>query len=249
MYFLLSSTRYDETLLKFSWNDDFDGPSPFFLLPYHFDRLIGAAEQHGWLQVKQSLSYEILKQKCHEKVKEVGPALKVRITLSEAGDVYITVSPVTPFTSDPIELVYFNPTTGVPPNEGSIVTVFLDSQATPSSLFTRTKTTQRVHYDEARRRAKIASPTSEVILFNDDSLITEASISSVCFFRSGHWLTPSTSTGCLPGVLRRWLLEKELVVVDNKKQLTTSKISEGDWVLLSNGVQGCKLGRITLVKE
>ncbi|KAE9409092.1 hypothetical protein BT96DRAFT_806765 [Gymnopus androsaceus JB14] len=167
--------------------------------------------------------------------------------LSEAGDVDITVSPVAPFTSDPIELVYFNPTTGVPPNEGSTVTVFLDSQATLSSLFTRTKTTQRVQYDEARGRAEIASPTSEVILFNGDSLITEASISSVFFFRCGHWLTPSTSTGCLPGS-QVWLLEKELVVVVDKKQLTTSKISEGDWVLLSNGVQGCRLGRIT-VKE
>ncbi|KAJ4485757.1 aminotransferase [Lentinula aciculospora] len=247
-YSLLSSTRYDESLLKCGWNNDIDGPSPFFLLPFHFDRLREASEQHDW-QGANTLSYTMLKEKCRQKVEQEGhtQAVKVRITLSEAGEIEVTVSAVASFQSDPMGLVHFNPMLDIPPDDNSIVAVHIDSMSTPSSLFTRTKTTNRALYDEARTRAKISSSTSEVVLFNDDSSITEASISNVSFFRAGRWLTPSASTGCLPGVLRRWLLQKGLIDEDHGEQLTVNRILEGDWVLLSNGVQGCRLGRIALI--
>ncbi|KAJ4472612.1 aminotransferase [Lentinula edodes] len=250
MYFLLSSTRYDTSLLKFGWNNDIDGPSPFFILPFHFDRLQDAAEQHGWQESKRLLSYAKLKEKCCIKVEEecTGQAVKVRITLSEAGEIEVTVSAVSPFQTNPMSLAHFNPTLDAYPIDNPVVSVYLDSMSTPSTLFTRTKTTHRVPYDEARARSKISSPTSEVVLFNDDTSITEASISNVSFFRAGRWLTPSTSTGCLPGVVRRWLLSNKLVDEDHEEQLTTNSISEGDWVLLSNGVQGCRLGKITLIR-
>ncbi|KAJ3750820.1 aminotransferase [Lentinula detonsa] len=249
MYFLLSSTRYDEILRQFEWNNDTDGSSPFFLLGYHFDRLLDASEQHGWHETKRSLSYACLKEKCREKVEREGKdqAYKVRITLSKEGEIEVAVSPVVPFRTDPMGLARFNPMLDAAP-EDSTINVHLDSMSTSSSLFTRTKTTYRVLYDEARARAKIVSPTSEVVLFNDNHEITEASISNVSFFRAGRWLTPTTSTGCLPGVLRKWLLEKKVIDEDYDKQLTTVVISEGDWVLLSNGVHGCRLGRITMVQ-
>jgi len=161
--------------------------------------------------------------------------------------VEVMVTAVVPFSADPTELVHFNPTCDTHPENGTVVSVGLDSQSTPSSIFTRTKTTQRVHYDEARKRAGVSSSASEVLLFNDDdSMITEATISNVAFYRAGRWLTPSTSTGCLPGVVRRWLLDKKLVDEDDKNELNKDTISGGEWVLLSNGVQGCRLGRITV---
>ncbi|KIK70631.1 hypothetical protein GYMLUDRAFT_32674 [Collybiopsis luxurians FD-317 M1] len=246
MYCLLSSTRYDEFLLNLDWNNDFDGPSPFFLLPYRHERLIEAARQHGWDKAKQSFPYDKLKKRCIEEIKrvELFQAVKIRITLSEKGELSLTLSAVSPFASDPTLSVRFNPTTDPPPAEGSIITVYLDHRITPSSLFTRTKTTNRALYDEARAHANITSPASEVMLFNEDSLTTEASISNVHFFRDGRWLTPSASTGCLPGVMRKWLLERKFVYEDENRQLTRESIVEGEWVLLSNGVQGCRLGRI-----
>lgn len=82
MYFLLSSTRCDASLLKFGWNNDIDGPSPFFILPFHFDRLQDAAEQHGWQEAKRLLSYAKLKEKCRIKVEEecTGQAVKVGVS-------------------------------------------------------------------------------------------------------------------------------------------------------------------------
>ncbi|KAF5388477.1 hypothetical protein D9757_004718 [Collybiopsis confluens] len=247
MYQLLSSTRYDQHLSSLAWNNDPAGPSPFFLLPYHFERLTEAAEQHGWEKTNQSHSYEKLKEKCIETTKDVEPSqvVKLRITLSQNGELNVTVSNVSSFLSDPVRLAYVNPAIEVPWENENIISVRLDHQSTPSSIFTRTKTTHRKLYDEARARGKISSPASEIVLFNEDSLITEASISNVCFFRDGRWLTPSVSTGCLPGVMRKWLLEKRLVDEDDEGGLTVASISDGEWVLLSNGVWGCRLGRIT----
>ncbi|KAJ3828441.1 aminotransferase [Lentinula raphanica] len=248
MYALLSSTRYDRSLENFEWNNDIDGPSSFFLLRYHFDRLLDASNQHGWQKAQRSLSYSQLKQKCREEVEREGQghAHKVRITLSEEGEIEVTLSPVSPFERDPLGLAHIDPTSDLSRDE-PIISVYLDTTPTTSSLFTHTKTTQRALYDEARVRAKIASPTSEVVLYNENLEITEASISNVSFFRAGRWTTPAESTGCLPGVIRRLLLEKNFIDEDHEKSLTKDTILEGDWVLLSNGVHGCRLGRITAV--
>ena len=63
-YQLLTSTRYDPFLATLSWNNDHDGPCSFFLLPYHFDRLISAAKTHKWDHTTSILSYEYLKSTC-----------------------------------------------------------------------------------------------------------------------------------------------------------------------------------------
>ena len=63
-YQLLTSTRYDPFLATLSWNNDHDGPSSFFLLPFHFDRLISAAKIHKWDHTTSILSYDLLKSTC-----------------------------------------------------------------------------------------------------------------------------------------------------------------------------------------
>ena len=63
-YQLLTSTRYDPFLATLSWNNDHDGPSSFFLLPYHFDRLVYAAKIHKWDHTTSILSYDHLKSTC-----------------------------------------------------------------------------------------------------------------------------------------------------------------------------------------
>jgi len=67
-YQLLTSTRYDLYLKSFRWNDDNEGPLPFFLLQFHLDRLISAAEIHGWTDVQSSLTYSKLKILCFEAI-------------------------------------------------------------------------------------------------------------------------------------------------------------------------------------
>ena len=63
-YKLLSSTRYDPFLATLSWNNDYDGPCSFFLLPYHFDCLTSAAKTHKWDHATSTFSYDYLKSTC-----------------------------------------------------------------------------------------------------------------------------------------------------------------------------------------
>lgn len=168
-----------------------------------------------------------------------------------------TATPVKPFTSDPTSASFFKPDTDNHSLFGPPLRIQVDSEATPSSLFTATKTTNRAVYDTARTRAGVLPlpstgsssdppPPSDVLLYNSENLIMETSIYNVGFYRSNRWLTPPVSTGCLPGVLRRWLLEQGRIFEADENSLTRESIVEGECVLLMNGVQGCQLGKITL---
>ncbi|KAG6811453.1 hypothetical protein H0H92_007324 [Tricholoma furcatifolium] len=254
-YQLLSSTRYDPFLLNLRWNDDKDGPSAFMLLRYHFDRLADAANRHSWNQAKSSLAYSDFKATCQDAVtahfaKETDQqALKLSLTLSRSGDLAVTTSPIASLLSDPTAASLFSPLADDASLFG-ILSVYLDPGVCSSSIFTSTKTTYRRHYEDARLRANLpplseVPMTTEVLLYNDEGMITESSIFNIAIHRAGQWLTPSSGvTGCLPGVLRRFLLEQGRIHEDKEGQLTKDSIKEGDWVLLFNGVRGCQLGRI-----
>ncbi|EGO02675.1 hypothetical protein SERLA73DRAFT_47874 [Serpula lacrymans var. lacrymans S7.3] len=258
---LLSCTRYDPYLQSLKWNNDNAGnPSPYLLLSYHSDRLADAARIHGWGDV-QPLTPLYLKSVCDKAVQEYGDksppfALKVRLVLTQTGDLSAAVAPIAPLSSDPTAPTFFNPLTDAPTLFVPVFHIQLDSQSTPSSVFTSTKTTTRKVYDDARSRAGVSSPSitrhtqhyppDDVLLFNSQNDVTEASIYNVAFYRSSQWVTPPMSTGCLPGVLRRWLLEQGRISEAQEHELSRDGVKQDEWVLLFNGVQGCRLGRVTI---
>lgn len=59
-------------------------------------------------------------------------------------------------------------------------------------------------------------------------------------------MTPNAKYGCLPGVFRRWLIGQGLVDEDQDSMLVKEAVKNGEYVLLSNGAQGCRLGKISL---
>ncbi|ESK92144.1 aminodeoxychorismate lyase [Moniliophthora roreri MCA 2997] len=245
-YQLLSSTRYDALLLSLRWNNDGTEndivPSCFLLLKYHYHRLRDAAEEHGWAIAAGSISYEGLKEECVRAVEEAGTgtSYRIRITLSETGLVAVIASPVPPLTADPSSASLVHSSTVHPS-----LSLTLDTKLTSSSIFTRTKTTQREHYDNARQRAGLISyvDPADVLLFNEKNEITETSIANVAFWRDGGWVTPDASTGCLTGVFRRWLLEKGRV---REGIVRKDEVKDEEVVLVFNGVKGCLLGRMHL---
>jgi len=260
---LISSTRYDPFLVNLKWNNDSEGPYPFLLLQFHLDRLQNAAKVHGWEEAEKSLSWQALRGECHRAVQAYPAsgnlvALKIRIALDESGTLTATATSVRPFTSDPTSASFFKPDTDYHSLFGPPLKIHLDSEPTPTSIFTSTKTTNRAMYEKARVRAGVPPlsasppafvdppPPSDVLLYGLQNQITETSIYNVAFYRSNRWLTPPVSTGCLPGVLRRWLLEQGRIFEADENLLTKESITEGECVLLVNGVQGCQLGRVTL---
>ncbi|KAI0274798.1 aminotransferase [Gloeopeniophorella convolvens] len=247
---LISAIRFDPALRDASWNSSVnaDQPSPFMLLPYHFDRLNAAAADHGWQTISASLSWASFQQQCQRAVEAYngpgsGGPLKLRPLLRRDGSFTIEVTPAAPLTADPMLAAQISPLMdSLPDTLGEPVSLFLDKVATPSSPFTATKTTRRDHYAAARARLGIPAVggTADVLLWNSDGMLTETSVRNFALFRRGRWVTPHDSTGCLRGVARRWLLEQGLIVVDNQALLRKDVVREGELALVFNAVEGCR---------
>jgi len=177
-------------------------------------------------------------------------AFRIRITLSQDGQIIVTATTPLPtsFTSDPTLLSIDKPPSISDQAEGNHLKMYLDKEPITPSIFTITKTTFRNVYDQARtRNEKLllqSGSVSDVILYNDKGCIMEATIFNVAFYRSSKWVTPSTNSGCLPGVMRRWLLQNHRISEDETGCLTKDSIQPGEWVLLFNAVQGCRLGKV-----
>ncbi|RPD65112.1 hypothetical protein L227DRAFT_495001 [Lentinus tigrinus ALCF2SS1-6] len=266
-YHLLSTVRRDVQLLDVSWNTDAHAgaPSPYLLLAYHRDRLTEAARIHKW-SVPSNLTLSDLEELCNDALRagsagpqiETGDSHRIRILLSHTGALSVTASPTAPLPlPDPMAPSLWLPSTSDPdpPYSGfEALVIHVDRVPTPSSIFTRTKTTRREHYTAARDRFNIPPPPTatllEVLLYNEDGIITETSIRNIAFVRRSppRWVTPSASTGCLTGVIRRWLLEQGRVVEASDGELTRTDIVDGEYVLTFNGVEGCRFGRIRLTE-
>lgn len=127
-----------------------------------------------------------------------------------------------------------------------LCTVYMDDRPTTRSIFTSHKTTYRVHYDEARSRRDIThcSPLDkEIILFNEEGAIMEASLCTTYFQRNGHWVVPSDECGGNRSVTRRWAIERGFCV---ECKVLIDEITHGELIWLSNAVRGFFLGRIVL---
>lgn len=126
----------------------------------------------------------------------------------------------------------------------------VDSVATAPSQFTTYKTTSRDHYDAARKRVGINSPTDpvEALLFNPLGEVMDGSITCVYFRRRTHhhhkpghegskaeWITPPLSSGGMISVSRQYALEHGFCV---ERVVRVDELVDGERCLISNGVRG-----------
>lgn len=164
--------------------------------------------------------------------------------VSRDGSLSTVASPAPPLRSTDVR---------VPPGSpDAIRTVYVDREPTPPSLFTRTKTTHRDMYNAARARFKLgplptpADANTDVLLHNPNGLVTETSIRNIAFRRGDRWVTPRTHSGCLPGVMRRLMLEDGRFV---EGDIHLEDICPGETVLTTNGMEGCYMGRIAFLPD
>lgn len=134
--------------------------------------------------------------------------------------------------------------------------VFMDDIPMVASKFTTFKTTKRDHYDAARERMLIKAKEfrgnnyiskAEVLLFNDQNLITEGSITNIAVKVTDgmgtRYVTPYLTSGCLCGVMRYYLLKKGHIV---EGDVPKDSIKNGDVILIFNGVMGCVKGTVRM---
>ncbi|KAG8529482.1 uncharacterized protein KY384_006119 [Bacidia gigantensis] len=249
---LVTTIRDDQLLLLNKENATFAPPSrrpsPLYLLSFHRDRILAAAQAAGRsckeLEGDKGLELLACKIQSHRKSanRDVEDALKVRIVLSASNalDVTSTLVPSTPqsalFPKSLSEIFKSKPT----------YRIYISPIKTKPSLYTRFKTTERSAYDKVRSVLPKSNPDSlltEILLINEKGDIMEGSFTTP-YFNHGGWITPAKSSGGNLGVTRRWALGKGLCEEGLVNMNSVQAGSLGERIILSNGARGFGWGRV-----
>ena len=151
----------------------------FFLLDYHLRRLADSAAYFGVPLDEVAVRAQLA-------VTASGPC-KVRLLVAETGAVGVQVLPLGEM-------------------DGGVRRVGWASRpVSRTDLFLYHKTTQRGVYEAARGSRP---GCDEVLLWNEQGELTEATTANVVVERDGRRLTPLVACGLLPGTYRQWLLDQ-----------------------------------------
>jgi para-aminobenzoate synthetase/4-amino-4-deoxychorismate lyase len=200
-----------ETML---WDGEFE------LLNLHLDRMESSAFYFGFAfdrsRIKSSL-LDLRKSPGFDgKLRH-----RIRLTLATSGRLTTEVSPY--------------------PNETSDIKLWLSDERTSSSdPFRRHKTTRRESYDRLFAKARDHG-FEDVIFTNENGEITEGAISNIFIARKGKLLTPPLSSGVLPGIFRRHVLETR--VGSEEAVLNVDDLKSADEIYLCSSLRG--LRRVT----
>jgi para-aminobenzoate synthetase / 4-amino-4-deoxychorismate lyase len=127
------------------------------------------------------------------------------------------------------------------PHEPATIGIWLtDERISSSDPFRRHKTTRRDPYDRLYKKAREYG-FEEVIFANENGDITEGAISNIFIERMGKMLTPPVTSGVLPGVLRRHILETGDGAQEAVLQVDDLKSADG--IYLCSSLRG--LRRVT----
>jgi 4-amino-4-deoxychorismate lyase len=263
---LFSSLRYDPILVSAANAKDGESlqyAGPFYMLPYHRDRMLQAAQHFGWTTAASCISGDaglahLAAQLSAAVDVQSSRPLRVKALLDQDGNITVETSPI----SVCVPLSTLFPARLPPPEGGRLTgvpsaaqgvpemeepwTVVLDPGRTSPSPETTYKTTSRDMYMDARERSGIKSfdEKKEVLIVSSrDQGIMEGSLTSVYFWRDGRWTTPPVSTGGQMGTTRRWALEKGLCVEGVVK---ADSLVNGEECWISNGVRGFIWVRVNL---
>ena len=201
---LFTSLRYDPLLTSLPintelWDQENQGPSPFYILPFHRDRMLQAAEHFGWTEAADAIrgpaGLAHLLNKLNEAVSTQSPdPLRVRILLSHDGSIVVESSPAAPVIEANLYPKRIPPPKGVTqmkvsPRTGGALTVgdgdavhgdppmveawevVSDTVRTKPSPYTSFKTTNRDMYTNARGRAGIKdlAEKKEVLIISEEN--------------------------------------------------------------------------------
>ncbi len=183
----------------------------FFLLDLHCERLQRTADHFGYpvdmcavLQKLQAAVADLPRDKCY----------RVRLLLSESGDVVVSSA-------------------GFSPGRSSSRVLVSRKRTDSMSLFLQYKTTHRVRYEQEYQRA-VKKGFDDILFFNECGELTEGAISNVILELGGRLYTPPRRCGLLAGVYREHLLAQGRVT---EKVLNRADLFRAETVYLCNAVR------------
>lgn len=204
----------------------------YWLLAEHLERLADSASFFLFFHDRAKIEAHL-----HGLARSfVATPRRVRLTLAKDGVVDCTVSECEP----PAPLAFF------PPGQetDALPRVSFSARRTdPASPYLYHKTTLRDLYEEERRKA-LAAGCCEVLFRNNRDEVTEGSISNIFLRRGDTILTPPVASGLLNGVLRRHLLARSPLPVQ-EAILSRRDIEEAQDLFVGNSVRGLVRVRLT----
>jgi para-aminobenzoate synthetase/4-amino-4-deoxychorismate lyase len=205
--FLVRPPRNFQLIETILWDENFT------LLTMHLDRLESSAEYFNFYCDPVDITAQLIKT---SSLFQPGQRYRVRLLLNASGDVTVTAM------KSPLDV-----STGL---------IRLSRERTASKdVFLRHKTTQRNLYESQYAEAR-ANCFDDTIFLNERDEITEGTISNIFIRQSGRLLTPPLSSGVLPGVFRRQLLETTAAAGERVLKLTD--LESADAIFLCNSVRG-----------
>jgi para-aminobenzoate synthetase / 4-amino-4-deoxychorismate lyase len=206
----------------------------YAFLPMHLDRMESSASYFEFCFDRVSVTAQLLE---WSNQFMPGERYRVRLLLDAAGRAGITDTTYRP--------------------EQSTGYVRVSPERTSSEdVFLRHKTTYRDRYERLYADAR-ADGFDEIIFLNERDEVTEGAISNLFILRGGRLFTPPLSSGVLPGVFRRHLLESDPSA--EERVLSLQDLESADGVFVCNAVRGMRqvnslridssLGAKTLLNE
>jgi para-aminobenzoate synthetase/4-amino-4-deoxychorismate lyase len=145
---------------------------------------------------------------------EQGGSLRVRLVLDRDGTPQVTATPLTPMAA------------------GELILALDTAPVDPADPFLHHKTTQRACYLAAAARHP---DCDDVILVNPTGHVTETTIGNLVVMVNGRWVTPPTSSGCLPGAERAALLAEGVIA---EAEVTVAQVASAPALARINSVRG-----------
>jgi para-aminobenzoate synthetase/4-amino-4-deoxychorismate lyase len=194
--------------LRASWDD---GPRH---LDQHLDRIAGSCAYFG-LPFEREAARRMLLDACL--ALPPGQLFRLRLAASHAHGLQLSSGPLAELREP--------------------VTVVLAPEPTSShDVFLRHKTSIRSRYDSAWKAAE-ARGAFDALFFNERGELTEGGRSNV-FLRFGMlWFTPPLSSGVLPGVMRRVMLEAPAWNA-SERVITREMLAQAEDVVVCNALRG-----------
>jgi para-aminobenzoate synthetase / 4-amino-4-deoxychorismate lyase len=122
--------------------------------------------------------------------------------------------------------------------ESTPVSIVLSPTPTKSTdVFLRHKTTHREQYNREFTQAR-SEGFDEVIFLNERGEVTEGAISNIFIQQRGKLFTPPLTSGVLPGIYRRHLLETNARA--EERVLTIRDLESAEAVFLCNSLRGLR---------
>ena len=184
----------------------FDPVTGIALLDRHLARIKASADLFGFAFDRHAARNEL-----QAATFRLDIPSRVRLLLAASGAIAIESAPMPP------------------PLAGPLAVAVAPLPVSPTDFRLRHKTTDRDFYDAARR----ASGAAEVIFALPDGELTEGSFTSLFLPRDGVLLTPPSSLGLLPGVLRAALIDEGRAV---EGRLTAADLTGA--FLVGNALRG-----------